>query len=104
MVSQRRRSELRLGAVLVGVLALGAAEGLVLGLVVGPVLELLGRVLLELLDLLLGLLGLLLDLLGLGLLVALVVAGPVLLLVLLLFVVPLLGLLLVHSRPSRSFR
>src|SRR3954470_9511723 len=51
-------------------LALGAAEGLVLGLAGGPVLELLGRaLLLELLDLLLGLVRL-----GLGL-GAILVAG-----------------------------
>src|SRR5581483_321060 len=51
-----RRAELRLRALVVGVLALRAAEGLVLGVVVRPVLELLGRFLLELLDLLLAVL------------------------------------------------
>src|SRR5688572_19636699 len=42
-------------------LALGPAEGLVLGLALGPLLELRGRVVLELLDLLARLLLLLLD-------------------------------------------
>src|SRR5207248_2204751 len=50
-VAERRRPELAGDGLLVALVALGAAEGLVLGLVVGPILELLGRVLLELLDL-----------------------------------------------------
>jgi hypothetical protein len=60
VVAHRIGAELRLGALVVAVVALGAAEGLVLRLPVGPVLELLGGILLELLDLLLGLLHLLL--------------------------------------------
>src|SRR4029078_12526535 len=49
-------AQVRLGALRVPVSPPGPAEGLVLGLPVGPVLELLGRVFLELPDLLLGLL------------------------------------------------
>jgi hypothetical protein len=50
---QRRRAELGLGTLVIRVVALGPAEGEVLGLVVGPVLQRLGRFLLEILDLLL---------------------------------------------------
>src|SRR3954447_12684135 len=43
------RAKLALGALVVGVVALAAAERLVLALVVGPVLEALGRILLDVL-------------------------------------------------------
>jgi len=62
---QVRRAELGGRRLLVVLLGLGAAEGLVLGLAARPVLEPLGRVVLEGLDLLLGLLGFPLGLLGL---------------------------------------
>src|SRR3954466_4510181 len=62
VVAQARGAELGLGALLVGGLALAPAEGHVLGVVVGPVLEVLGRGLLELLDLLLAALVCVLDL------------------------------------------
>ena len=55
VVAHRVGAELRLRSLVVGVVALGAAEGLVLRLPVGPVLELVGGILLELVDLLLGL-------------------------------------------------
>src|SRR3954454_16213497 len=93
-MAQRRRGELLLlGPLVIAVLALRAAEGLVLGGVVGPVLEVGRRIaLLELLDLLarlLALLFLLLRLLGLAVLVlaaaalALLAGGRVALLALL---------------------
>src|SRR3954454_6576375 len=77
VVAQRRRAELLLlGPLVVAVLALGAAEGLVLGGVVGPVLEVGRRVaLLELLDLLARLLALLFLLLRLLRLLVLVLAA-----------------------------
>src|SRR4051795_9560539 len=66
LVLEVGRAELGRRALLVAGLGVRAAVGLVLGLAVGPVLELLGRVaLLELAHLLLGLLELFLVLLGL---------------------------------------
>src|SRR4051812_14828785 len=77
--------------VLVVVARLAAAEGLVLRLVVGPILELLRRILLELLHLRLGALVLLLGLLRLGVRVVLVSRAGVLF---------LCGRLLAHVSPD----
>src|SRR5688572_6332541 len=85
-----RRAEVLLRALVVAVVALATPERHVLRLVVGPVLEVLRRVVLELLDLLVGLLP--------GVLVLGLALGAVLLLLVFLLLLLFIGHVLSHTR------